>query len=418
MKGNISSKKNRIFLSSPHISDEGYEMQYIKEAFDTNWIAPLGPNVDEFEKEFAAKIGAKHAVALSSGTAAIHMALKSAGVGEGDIVFCQSFTFSATANPIIYQNAIPVFIDSDYETWNMCPKALERAFKKYPNVKAVIVVHLYGLSADMDKIMELCRKHNVVLIEDAAESLGTTYKGKHTGTFGDYGIFSFNGNKIITTSGGGMLVSDSEEKIDKVRFWATQSKDKARHYQHSELGFNYRMSNIIAGVGRGQLKVLDKRVAKKKYIFEFYKRELGNLEGIQFMPINEWNEPNYWLSCITLFNGYHSEYNSNGCHSEEQSDEEFCSCYSERNLSGCHSECSEKSHSVKPLDIMKALEKENIESRPIWKPMHMQPFFEKYDYIGEDVGQEIFESGVCLPSDTKMADEDLGRVCSIVRGLF
>ena len=424
MKGNKLSNSNRIYLSSPHMSDEGYEMQYIKEAFDTNWIAPLGPNVDGFEKEFVAKIGAKHAVALSSGTAAIHMALKSAGVGEGDIVFCQSLTFSATANPIIYQNAIPVFIDSDYETWNMCPKALERAFKKYPNVKAVIVVHLYGLSADMDKIMELCRKHNVVLIEDAAESLGTTYKGKHTGTLGDYGIFSFNGNKIITTSGGGMLVSDSKEKIDKVRFWATQSKDKARHYQHSELGFNYRMSNIIAGVGRGQLKVLDKRVAKKKYIFEFYKRELGNLEGIRFMPINEWNEPNYWLSCITLChseynsNGCHSEHNSSGCHSEEQSDEESRSRYSKHNSSRCHSERSEESHSVKPLDIMEALEEENIESRPIWKPMHMQPFFEEYDYIGEDVGQEIFESGVCLPSDTKMTDEDLGRICSIVRGLF
>src|SRR5690554_5402013 len=220
----------RIYLSSPHMSDQGYEMEYIKEAFDTNWIAPLGPNVDGFEREFATKVGAKHATALSSGTAAIQMALKAAGVGDGDIVFCPTLTFSATANPIIYQNATPVFIDSDYETWNMDPELLEKAFKKYPDTKAVIIVHLYGLSADMDRIMELCKKYKATLIEDAAESLGAYYKGKHTGIFGDYGIFSFNGNKIITTSGGGMLVSDDAEKIKKVRFWSTQSRDAARHY--------------------------------------------------------------------------------------------------------------------------------------------------------------------------------------------
>lgn len=358
------------------MSDEGYEMEYIKEAFDTNWIAPLGKNVDEFEKEFATKVGIKYAAALSSGTAAMHLALRAAGVGEGDIVFCQSLTFSATANPIIYQNAIPVFIDSDYETWNMCPNALEDAFKKYDNVKAVIIVHLYGLSANIDKILEICKKHNVVLIEDSAESLGTYYKGKHTGTFGDYGIFSFNGNKIITTSGGGMLISSNEEKIKKVRFWATQSRDPARHYQHSELGFNYRMSNIVAGIGRGQLKVLDLRVAKKKYIFEYYKKELGNLEGVEFMPVNDWNEPNYWLS-VMLLKG-----------------------------------------KVRPLDVMEALEKNNIESRPVWKPMHMQPFFAKYDYIGSDVSNKLFENGVCLPSDTKMTDKDLDRVCEIIKGLW
>ncbi|MSU00248.1 DegT/DnrJ/EryC1/StrS family aminotransferase [Tissierella pigra] len=367
---------NKIYLASPHMSDEGYEMEYIKEAFDTNWIAPLGTNVNEFEKELARKVGSGYAAALVSGTSAIHLALKAAGVGEGDIVFCQSLTFSATANPIIYQNAIPVFIDSDYETWNMCPKALEEAFEKYPNVKAVIVVHLYGLSADMDRIVDLCKKHNVRLIEDAAESLGTTYKGKHTGTFGDYGIFSFNGNKIITTSGGGMLVSENEKRIAKVRFWSTQARDQARHYQHSEIGFNYRMSNVVAGIGRGQLKVLDERVAKKKYIFEFYKRELGELEGIDFMPINEWNDPNCWLSCITL------------------------------------------SGQVRPIDIMEALEKENIESRPVWKPMHMQPFFEKYDFVGGDVAERLFENGVCLPSDTKMTDEELGRVVGIIKKLW
>lgn len=366
----------KIWLSSPHMSDEGYEQEYIKEAFDTNWIAPLGPNVNGFEEELAAKVGAKHAAALSAGTAAIQMALKAAGVGQGDIVFCQDLTFSATANPIIYQNATPVFIDSNFETWNMDPGALKTAFEKYPEVKAVLVVHLYGLSADMDPIVELCNKYNVTLIEDAAESLGTTYKGRHTGTFGDYGIFSFNGNKIITTSGGGMLVSDNEERIAKVRFWVTQARDKARHYQHTEIGYNYRMSNIVAGIGRGQLKVLDQRVAKKKYIFEFYKRELGALDGVQFMPVNDWNEPNYWLSCITL----------NGA--------------------------------VKPIDIMEALEKENIESRPIWKPMHMQPVFEKYDFIGEGVSEKIFENGVCLPSDTKMTDEDLNRVCQIIKLLW
>lgn len=367
---------DRIFLSSPHMSDEGYEMHYVKEAFDTNWIAPLGENVNGFERELAMKVGSNAAAALSSGTAAIHMALKAAGVGEGDVVFCQALTFSATANPIIYQNATPVFIDSDYETWNMCPKALEEAFKKYPNVKAVIVVHLYGLSADMDKIVELCKRYDVTLIEDAAESLGTYYKGKHTGSFGEYGIFSFNGNKIITTSGGGMLVSNDEERVSKVRFWATQSRDQARHYQHSELGFNYRMSNVVAGIGRGQLKVLDERVQKKRYIFDFYKRELESLEGIEFMPSNEWNEPNYWLSSMTL----------NG--------------------------------KIRPIDVMEALEKENIESRPVWKPMHLQPFFEKYDFVGTDVSEKLFENGICLPSDTKMKEADLERVVKIIKGLW
>lgn len=371
------AENKKIWLASPHMSDEGYEMQYVQEAFDTNWVAPLGPNVNEFEKELSAKVGSKHAAAMTSGTGAIHLALKAAGVGEGDVVFCPTLTFSATANPIIYQNATPVFIDSDYETWNMDPKALEAAFEKYgEKVKAVLVVHLYGLSANMDKIMEICNKYDVTVIEDAAESLGAYYKGKHTGTFGEFGVFSFNGNKIITTSGGGMLVSNDEEKIKKVRFWSTQSRDAARHYQHSELGFNYRMSNVVAGIGRGQLKVLDQRVAKKKYIFEFYKRKLGQLEGIEFMPINDWNEPNYWLSVMTL------------------------------------------SGSVRPLDVMEALEQENIESRPVWKPMHMQPFFAEYDYVGSDVSEKLFENGVCLPSDTKMTDEDLERICSIIKGLW
>ena len=366
----------RIFLASPHMSDEGYEQAYVKEAFDTNWIAPLGKNVDEFERELAAYVGAGHAAALSAGTAAIHLALKAADVKEGDIVFCQDLTFSATANPIIYQKAVPVFVDSDEQTWNMDPEALEEAFEKYPEAKAVLVVHLYGLSADMDRIMEICKKHHAVLIEDAAESLGTTYKDQATGTFGDYGIFSFNGNKIITTSGGGMLVSNSEEKIKKARFWATQSRDQARHYQHTELGFNYRMSNIVAGIGRGQLKVLDQRVAKKQDIFEFYRQELEQLEGVKMMPVNDWNKPNFWLSCLTT------------------------------------------QGKVKPIEIMEALEKENIESRPVWKPMHMQPFFEQYDFIGKGVSEKLFENGVCLPSDTKMTEKDLVRITGIIKELW
>lgn len=367
----------KIYLASPHMSEQGYEQEFVKEAFDTNWIAPLGTNVNEFEKELAAKVKTGYAAALSAGTAALHMAFKAANVEEGDIVICQDLTFSATANPIIYQKAMPVFVDSDFETWNMNPSLLKAALDKYrERVKAVVVVHLYGLAAKMDEIVELCNQYQVTLIEDAAESLGTTYKGRYTGTFGKYGIFSFNGNKIITTSGGGMLVSNDEERIAKVRFWSTQARDQARHYQHSELGFNYRMSNVVAGIGRGQLKVLNERIAKKKYIYEYYKRELGCLEGIHMMPMNEWQDSNCWLSCITL------------------------------------------SGKVRPLDIMLALETENIESRPIWKPMHMQPFFEKYDYIGEGVAEKIFENGVCLPSDTKMQDTDLERIVSIIKGLF
>ncbi len=368
--------KEKIYLASPHMSEEGYEQEYVKEAFDTNWIAPLGPNVTNFENEVCEKVGIKYGAALVSGTAAIHMALRACGVVEGDIVLCQSLTFSATANPIIYEKAIPVFIDSDFETWNMSPKFLEEALIKYPYAKAVIVVHLYGLSADMDKIVELCKKYNVTLIEDAAESLGTTYKGKYTGTFGDYGILSFNGNKIITTSGGGMLLSNNEERIEKVRFWSTQSRDKARHYQHSELGFNYRMSNVVAGVGRGQLKVLTRRIEKKQYIFNYYKENLKDINDIEFMPVNDWNKPNCWLSCAII------------------------------------------KGKISPLDIILELEKNNIESRPIWKPMHLQPIFSKYDYVGKNISSEIFEFGICLPSDTKMNKVQQDEVIKIIRKVF
>lgn len=366
----------RIHLASPHMSEQGYEMKYVKEAFDTNWIAPLGENVDRFEQEFAEKIGIKNAAALSSGTSAIHLALKAAGVGEGDVVFCQSLTFAASANPIIYQNAIPVFIDSEEDTWNMCPNALEEAFKKYPEVKAVIVVHLYGISAKMDEIIELCDKYNVKLIEDAAESLGTYYKGRHTGTLGDYGAFSFNGNKIITTSGGGMLVSNDEEKIAKARFWATQSREPARHYEHNELGYNYRLSNILAGIGRGQLKVLDERVKQKKSIYQYYKKAFSEIEEIKMMPYNEWDEPNFWLSALTI------------------------------------------EGNIKPIEIIEALEKENIESRPLWKPMHLQPYYKKYDFIGSDISEQLFKKGLCLPSDTKMTEEDLKRIVETVKRVF
>lgn len=374
--------EKRIFLASPHMSEEGYEKEYIKEAFDTNWIAPLGENVNKFEEELANYVGAKCGAALSAGTAAIHMALKALDVKEGDIVFCSSLTFSATANPIIYQNATPVFIDCDRETWNMDPEALKKAFEKYPNPKAVVIVHLYGTPAKMDEIMAICNKHNVPLVEDAAESLGATYKGKQTGTFGKFGIFSFNGNKIITTSGGGMLVSDDEERIQKVRFWATQSRDKARYYQHSEIGYNYRMSNIVAGIGRGQLKVLNDRLAKKKEIYETYKDAFKDIPEIEMKPVPIDTKPNYWLSTMLLKEG----------------------------------------SKVTPLNVMEALDKENIESRPIWKPMHMQPVFEKYDFITTRTNgsnaEELFQNGVCLPSDTKMTKEQQELVIETIKNLF
>lgn len=371
----------RIYLASPNMSKQGYEQKYIKEAFDANWITTLGENVNKFEEELAQYVGAKNAVALSSGTAAIHMALKAAGVQKGDIVFCSTLTFSATTNPIIYENATPVYIDSEEETWNMDPEALEKAFEKYPNPKAVIAVHLYGTPAKIDKIVEICKKHNTTLIEDAAESLGSTFKGKHTGTFGDYGIYSFNGNKIITTSGGGMLVSENEEKIQKVRFWSTQAREKARHYEHKEIGYNYRMSNILAGIGRGQLKVLDERIEQKTQIYNTYKEAFKDIKEIKMQQIPENTVVNHWLSVMTL----------------------------------------ESNSKVKPLDIMEALEKENIESRPVWKPMHIQPVFKDYDFIKvkeKAVSEDLFERGVCLPSDTNMTKEDMKRIIKIIKGLF
>lgn len=371
----------KIYLASPHMSDEGYEKEFVKEAFDTNWIAPLGENVNKFEEELAEYVGIKYATALNAGTAAIHMAFKALDVKQGDIVFCSTLTFSATANPIIYQNATPVFIDSERDTWNMDPEALKKAFKKYPHPKAVIVVNLYGTPAKLDEIVEICKEHNVPLVEDAAESLGATYKGKETGTFGKFGIYSFNGNKIITTSGGGMLVSDDKERIDKVKFWITQAREKARYYQHKEIGYNYRMSNIVAGIGRGQLKVLDKRIAQKTAIYNKYKKAFSEIKDIKMQPVPENSKPNHWLSVLVL----------------------------------------NKNSKVKPLDIILALENDNIESRPVWKPMHMQPVFEKYDFIkvsDEAVSEELFNRGVCLPSDTKMTEEEQDKIIDIIKKLF
>lgn len=373
---------NRIFLASPHMSDEGYEKEFVKEAFDTNWIAPLGRNVNEFEKEIAEYVNIKDAAALSSGTSGIHMALKALNIKENDVVFCSSLTFSASVNPVIYQNAIPVFIDSERKTWNMDPKCLELAFEKYPNPKAVIVVHLYGQPANMDEIMRICNEHSVPVIEDAAESLGAKYKGKQTGTFGEFGIFSFNGNKIITTSGGGMVVSNNKKAIEKIRFWSTQARDKARYYQHTEIGYNYRMSNVVAGIGRGQLKVLNDRINKKREIYNRYKNEFSDIEYIEMMPENEDAFTTHWLSTITLNNN----------------------------------------SKVTPDDIIDSLEKENIESRPVWKPMHMQPVFKDFDFIKisekECISQELFENGICLPSDTKMTNDDQDRVIKIIRSCF
>ena len=372
----------RIYLASPHMGD--MEMKYIQEAFDTNWVAPLGPNVTGFEEELKEYVNVKNATALVSGTSAIHLALKVLGITEGDVVFCSSLTFSATVNPVIYEKAIPVFIDSDYKTWNMTPKALQKAFddavKNNKLPKAVIVVNLYGQSADYDEILKICNKYNVPVIEDAAESLGATYKGKQTGTIGEIGIFSFNGNKIITTSGGGMMVSKNEEYTKKSLFLATQAREPERHYEHKEIGYNYRMSNICAGIGRGQLKVLDERISKKKYIYESYKKAFENIDDIEMMPLYE--TPNYWLSVMTIKEG----------------------------------------SSIKPIDIMEKLEKENIESRPVWKPMHMQPVFKDYKFFSDlkegSVSEDLFNRGVCLPSDTNMIDEDLERVIDLVKCCF
>ena len=379
--------KKRIYLSCPTM--HGEEQEFIREAFDTNWVAPLGPNVNAFEKEMEAYTGAGHASALSAGTAAIHLALRILGVGEKDIVFVPSLTFSATCNPVVYEKATPVFIDSERDTWNMSPEALRRAFEKYPSPKAAIVVHLYGTCAKLDEIMEICAQHGVPLVEDAAESLGSIYKGKHTGTFGKIGIYSFNGNKIITTSGGGMLVSDDEEITKKATFLATQARDPARFYQHSQIGYNYRMSNITAGIGRGQLLHMEEHKALKRKIYRQYQEAFADIPEISMNPLNQDGDDNCWLSCMTIAQGA----------------------------------CTSRGEKITPDMIMDALEKENVESRPIWKPLHLQPVFAEYDFItakeGEDsVAEDIFDRGLCLPSDIKNTPEDMELIIKTVRGCF
>lgn len=369
----------RILLSSPTM--HGEEQQFVKEAFDTNWIAPLGANVDGFENEMAEYVGVKSAAACVSGTSALHLAVKLAGVKRGDVVFCSDMTFAATVNPVVYEGGVPVYIDSERETWNMCPKALEKAFEKYPQCKCVVLVHLYGTPAKLDEIKAICDAHDAVLIEDAAESLSATYKGAQTGTFGKYNAISFNGNKIITTSGGGMLLSDDDEAIKKARFWSTQSRDPAPWYQHSEVGYNYRMSNIVAGIGRGQLLHLEEHKALKKAIYNKYKDGLSGLP-LTMNPYLEYTEPNFWLSCILL--------------------DESCG--------------------VSPLEIMDKLNIEaNAEARPIWKPMHMQPLYAENDFIFvEDtpVNEEIFAYGLCLPSDIKMTEEEQNRIIDVIHNCF
>ena len=375
--------KEKIWLSSPTM--HGDEQRYIQEAFDSNWIAPLGPNVTGFEREMAEYVGVGYAAALSSGTAAIHLAVKLAGNKPGDIVFCSDMTFSATVNPVSYEQGIQVFIDSERDTWNMDPAALNLAFEKYPECRIVIVANLYGTPAKLDEIKEICDQHGAVLIEDAAESLSATYKGHMTGTFGKYNVISFNGNKIITTSGGGMLLSDDEDAIKKARFWATQARDPAPYYLHSELGYNYRMSNIVAAIGRGQLKWLDNHREKKAAIYQTY------MEGLKGLPLSmnpylPCSVPNFWLSCILI----------------------------------------DRDCPVTPDDIRLTLEAENIEARPIWNPMHLQPYYKSCDFITadglggkvEDVGRDVFSRGLCLPSDIKMTDEDQQRVMQVIRRVF
>ena len=366
-----------ILLSTPHMGDR--EHQFVTEAFETNWIAPIGPHVDAFEQEFCLTVGSSHATAVSSGTAALHLALKLVGVGAGDEVFCSSLTFSASANPIAYLGAKPVFIDSDRLSWNMNPHLLQAALEQRAKVgklpKALILVHLYGQSADIDPILAACQQYGVPMIEDAAEALGATYKGRSPGTFGTVGIFSFNGNKIITTSGGGMLVSEDASITSKAKFLATQARDPAPHYQHSEIGYNYRLSNVLAGIGRGQLLVLSDRVAARRHNCEVYEKALGSLPGVEFMPEAPWGNATRWLTCLTI------DPADFGADREQ---------------------------------IRLALAAEQIEARPVWKPLHMQPIFKDCDCFGGEVAEDLFDRGLCLPSGSNLSDEDLDCVISAI----
>lgn len=371
----------RIPLSTPTM--HGEEMQFVQEAFDKNWIAPLGFNCDGFEKEMSEYLAGdkeQHCLALCSGTAAIHLAIKLAGVKQGDTVFCSDTTFAATVNPVSYEGAKQVFIDSEYETWNMDPVALEKAFLKYPDTKVVALAHLYGSPAKMDEILAVCEKHGAIVVEDAAEALSATYKGRQCGTFGKYNIVSFNGNKIITSSGGGMLITEDKAARDKALFWATQAREQAPHYQHEEIGYNYRMSNVVAGIGRGQLLHLDEHRTAKEKIYKRYKDGLKDLP-ITMNPFAAESTPNFWLSCMLIDEGV----------------------------------------DVSPMDVIKRLEEANVEARPIWKPMHMQPVFKDNDFISvgdKSVGEDIFKRGLCLPSDIKMTAEEQNAVIDIIKSCF
>ncbi len=376
--------QSKIWLSSPHMG--GSEQEYVKEAFDANWVAPLGPNVTGFEKDLEGYISNNtHVAALSSGTAAIHLGLVLLGVKAGDTVICQSFTFSASANPILYQGATPIFIDSEKETWNMCPKALEEAIidstSKGKKPKAIIVVHLYGMPFNVADIRNVADQYQIPILEDSAEALGSKYKGQQCGTFGDLGVLSFNGNKIITTSGGGALVTPTKELKEKAVFFATQSRDQAPHYQHSEIGYNYRLSNICAGIGRGQMEVLDRHIALRRSMHDFYLDCFENIEGITvFTEPNDDYFSNHWLSAIVV-----DPIKTKGKTRE---------------------------------DLRLALEKHNIESRPLWKPMHLQPIFEKYPYYGGTVANDLFEYGLCLPSGSNLNASDRERLRKVIELFF
>jgi pyridoxal phosphate-dependent aminotransferase EpsN len=378
------SAKEKIWLSTPHMS--GNEQKYINEAFETNWIAPLGPNVDLFEKEIAEYVSANGAAAISSGTAGIHLALDLLNIKPGDYVFCSSLTFIASANPILYCGAKPVFIDSEPESWNMSPLALQKAFEEAEESdtlpKAVIVVNLYGQSADMDPILEICDRYGVPIVEDAAESLGATYKGKASGTLGKFGIFSFNGNKIITTSGGGMLVSDDTDALGRARFLATQARDQAPHYQHSKMGYNYRMSNILAGVGRAQLEVLEERVNARREVYDRYRIAFSDIDAIEMMPEADFGRSTKWLSALTI---------------------------------------DPEKTTIKPMDVIQWLNEENIEARPVWKPLHLQPLFEGCKYFThseKSISDIIFATGICLPSGSNMTAQQQQRVIEKIKECF
>ena len=372
----------KIWLSAPHLG--GQEMKYVQQAFEANWIAPLGPNVDGFEQDLCNYTGAGHAAALSSGTAALHLALVMLDVKAGDLVLCQSFTFSASANPIAYQGATPVFIDSETDTWNLCPEALETAIKHYlgkgKKPKVIMAVHLYGMPAKMKEILEIGVRYDIPVVEDAAEALGSSYFGQRMGTFGALNALSFNGNKIITTSGGGALLSSDEAAIAKARFLATQARDAAPHYQHSHIGYNYRLSNICAGIGRGQMEVLDERVAQRRANFDFYVAQLSDIEGIRFQSEAEGNFSNRWLSCLTID--------------------------------------PTKTNNKTRETVRLALAEQNIESRPLWKPMHLQPIFADAPYFGGHVCEQLFEVGLCLPSSSNLTDDERARVVEVVKGVF